>query len=147
MLKKSFLPLLGIFLVLLPLAAQGQEEVAGRFRHYRSTEMSTGLYEDYEVRPRGIVPHFAETGRPVSGISRVGEEENRAWNRFFLNDAHRGIPIYEYRRCVDCHAENANNRHTVRHGITCRQCHGGEPIASINNYSSRLNPKRKHAAV
>lgn len=145
--KKFLLPLVSVVLVLLPVGSYGQEELTGRFRHYRSTEMSTGLYEDYEVRPRGIQPHFVDPDRSVRGISRVGEDESRAWNRTFLNDAHVGIPIYEYRRCVDCHPENANNRHTIRHGITCRQCHGGEPIASVRHFFSRLNPTRKHTHV
>jgi hypothetical protein len=37
--------------------------------------------------------------------------------------------------------------HTVRANLTCRQCHGGEPIASINHYYSPLNPIRRHAYV
>lgn len=133
--------------LLLPYIAAGQEEAASRYYHYRSTEMATGIYEEYEVRPRGVQPTFEPRAQPGMGISRVGEGEFRAWNRLFLNDAHRGLSFYEYRRCVDCHAENALNRHTVRHGITCRQCHGGEPIASINHYFSRLNPIRQHTHV
>ncbi len=144
--KFFWLPLAAVIL-LLPGLAAGQEERASRFQHYRSTEMSTGIYEEYEVRPRGIQPLFEDRIQPGRGISRVGEEESRAWNRIFLSDAHRGLGFYEYRRCVDCHAENADNRHTVRHGITCRQCHGSEPIASINHYFSRLNPIRQHTHV
>ena len=37
--------------------------------------------------------------------------------------------------------------HTVRANLTCRQCHGGEPIASLEHYYSPLNPIRKHAFV
>jgi hypothetical protein len=37
--------------------------------------------------------------------------------------------------------------HTVRANLTCRQCHGGEPIATIEHYYSPLNPIRKHAFV
>lgn len=145
--KKPLQIMVSIVLIHLPVVSYGQVEVIERFRHYRSTEMSTGLYEDYEVRPRGIDPHFVDPDRSVRSISRIGEEETRAWNRIFLNDAHRGIPLYEYRRCVDCHPYNANNRHTIRHGITCRQCHGGEPMASVKHYFSRLNPMRKHTHV
>jgi hypothetical protein len=64
-----------------------------------------------------------------------------------LSDAHQDLPFYEQRRCVDCHPANANNRHTVRNGITCRQCHGEEPVASIQHYFSRLNPLRLHTHV
>jgi hypothetical protein len=31
--------------------------------------------------------------------------------------------------------------------LTCRQCHGAEPIASIDHYYSPLNPIRRHAYV
>jgi hypothetical protein len=37
--------------------------------------------------------------------------------------------------------------HTVRANLTCRQCHGGEPIASLAHYYSPMNPIRKHAYV
>jgi hypothetical protein len=150
MMKKQKLYLFAIMTIfLLPGSLRGQEEVASRYYHYRSTEMSTGLYEEYEVRPRGIHGLFENDRERQrgSGISRLDESDPRAWNRIFLNDAHRGIAFYEYRRCVDCHQRNAQNRHTVRYGITCRQCHGGEPIASINHYFSRLNPIRQHTHI
>jgi hypothetical protein len=35
----------------------------------------------------------------------------------------------------------------VRANLTCRQCHGGEPIASIDHYYSLMNPIRRHAYV
>ncbi len=108
---------------------------------------STGIYEEYEVRPMGIQGHFEQKTRFGTGISRIDTEDARAWNRMFLNDAHKDLAYYEQRRCVDCHSKNANNRHTVRYGITCRQCHGGEPIAGINHYFSRLNPIRQHTHV
>lgn len=143
----ALLPLLAM-LLLLPDTAFGQEEVASRYYRYRSTEMSTGVYEEYEVRPRGSVTRTSPSGVQGRGISRVGEDDDRAWNRIFLSDAHRGLAFYEQRRCVTCHVQEAtNNRHYVRHGITCRQCHGEEPIASVNHYFSRLNPIRVHTHV
>jgi hypothetical protein len=139
--------LLAAVILLLPGLAGGQEEAASRYYHYRTTEMSTGVYEEYEVRPRGT--HTQTDSRVGSGIgiSRIQEKDARAWNRYFLNDAHQDLPFYESRRCVECHSRNAVNRHTVRYGITCRQCHGGEPIASVNHYYSRLNPIRQHTHV
>jgi hypothetical protein len=142
-------PLLFPFLMLLlPEHGFGQEEMASRYYRYRSTEMSTGIYEEYEARPRNIQPRRESTDVQGRGIGRVFEEENRAQNRIFLNDAHRGLAFYERRRCVDCHIQEArNNRHYVRHGITCRQCHGGEPIASSSHFYSRLNVFRQHTHV
>jgi hypothetical protein len=47
-------PLLFILMLLLPEHGFGQEEMASRYYRYRSTEMSTGIYEEYEARPRNI---------------------------------------------------------------------------------------------
>ena len=35
----------------------------------------------------------------------------------------------------------------ARSGLTCRQCHGEEPIASIDHWYSPLNPRHRHAYV
>jgi hypothetical protein len=147
MVKKVTITLLLAMVFCLPGAALGQEEVATRYYHYRSTEMATGIYEQYEVRPRNQTGFFQAREGQGMGLSRIEDPENRAWNRLFLSDAHRDLSFYEQRRCVDCHPNNADNRHTVRNGITCRQCHGEEPIASINHYFSRLNPIRQHTHV
>ncbi|WP_459935568.1 hypothetical protein [Desulfonatronum parangueonense] len=145
--KKCFLPLF-ILMFFLPESSFGQEEMASRYYRYRSTEMSTGIYEEYEVRPRSMEGRIESPDIRGRGISRVFEEENRAVNRLFLGDAHQGLRFYEQRRCVSCHVEEAgNNRHFVRHNITCRQCHGQEPIASSRHFFSRLNPIRRHTHV
>jgi hypothetical protein len=64
-----------------------------------------------------------------------------------LADSHWGIKFYTRRRCEECHIQETHDIHTVRANLTCRQCHGGEPIASINHYYSPLNPIRRHAYV
>jgi hypothetical protein len=145
MCKRIVWPLL--IALALPGLAAAQQEVASPYRHYRSTEMATGLYEEYEVRPRNQAAYFKAGERQGMGLNRIETQDTRAWNRMFLSDSHRDLPFYEQRRCVDCHPDNARNRHTVRYGITCRQCHGEEPIASINHYFSRLNPIRQHTHV
>jgi hypothetical protein len=67
--------------------------------------------------------------------------------RTYLADSHWGVEFYERRRCEDCHVKEARQPHTSRGNLTCRQCHGGEPIAGINYYFSPLNPIRRHAYV
>jgi hypothetical protein len=57
---RSLLGILSLLLILMtPLAesawAQG-EEVASAIRRYREHEVSTGYYEEYEVKPRRMVP-------------------------------------------------------------------------------------------
>jgi hypothetical protein len=50
-------------------------------------------------------------------------------------------------RCDYCHKEQTKDIHTVRANLTCRQCHGGEPIASIEHAYSPMNPIRRHSYV
>lgn len=146
--KTTLPPLLVLLVLLLPAPTRGEEEMASRYYRYRSTEMSTGIYEEYEVKPRSVQGRVDSPNAQGRGINRIYEEENRALNRTFLNDSHRGLQFYEQRRCVGCHTQEArNNRHYVRHGITCRQCHGEEPIASSGHFFSRLNVIRKHTHV
>ena len=55
--------------------------------------------------------------------------------------------LYARKTCVDCHPENALNRHVIRGKKHCRQCHGPEPIAGIKHYYSSMNSNRRHAYV
>ncbi|MGE5311811.1 MAG: hypothetical protein ACM3MN_08720, partial [Nitrospirota bacterium] len=57
------------------------------------------------------------------------------------------IQFYWNLRCQICHLNETKDIHTTRANLTCRQCHGGEPIPSINYLYSPLNPIRKHAYV
>ncbi len=83
---------------------------------------------------RGLFP-YSPTGAEVRNRSR-------------LADSHAGIKFYDRRRCEECHVEEAKDPvHTVRANLTCRQCHGGDPIASIEHVYSPLNPIRRHAYV
>lgn len=132
--------------MLLPAVASAQEEAASALRRYKAYESSTGYYEEYEVKPRRQSPFVVSPGvkedlyaySPTAAIVR---------SRRHLADSHRGIQFYEYRRCEDCHLREARDIHTVRANLTCRQCHGGEPIASIDHYFSPMNPIRRHAYV
>jgi len=137
---------LALGLSLLPEIASSQEEVASSIRRYKDQEVSTGYYEEYEVKPRHELPLVG-----VPGVSRgifpyrPSRAEVRIRTR--LEDSHWGIKFYENRRCEECHVHETMDDHTVRANLTCRQCHGGEPIASIDHYYSPLNPIRRHAYV
>lgn len=147
--RKAAVTIVAFVLVglLLPVEiATGQEEVASAIRRYKEREASTGYYEEYEVRPsnrfpRGGIPgvkrRFSQYS-PTAAAVRV---------RTRLADSHRGIKFYYYYKCQDCHINETHDIHTVRANLTCRQCHGGEPIASIDHYYSPLNPIRRHAYV
>ena len=133
-------------LLLLPETASSQEEVASAIRRYKEYEASTGYYEEYEMRPRRERP-FVEVPGVRQGIFRYSPSAASVRVRTRLADSHWGIKFYENRRCEECHVEQTRDLHTDRANLTCRQCHGGEPIPSINHYFSPMNPIRKHAYV
>jgi hypothetical protein len=147
---RKFLGLMAVALALglslPPEIAFSQEEVASAIRRYKEREASTGYYEEYEVKPRRERPLVGVPGvsRGIFPYSPSGAEVRV---RTRLADSHWGIKFYENRRCEECHMNEAMDIHTVRANLTCRQCHGGEPIASIEHYYSPLNPIRRHAYV
>jgi hypothetical protein len=139
------LALLGV-LLLLPEPAIAQEEVASSIRRYKDREASTGYYEEYEVRPRRQRPFVSIPG-VQRGIFSYSPSAAQVRVRTRLADSHQGIKFYNRRRCEECHIQETKDIHTVRANLTCRQCHGGEPIASIDHYYSSMNPIRRHAYV
>ena len=146
---QATLGLLGV-LLLWPSAASAQEEVTSSIRRYKDKELSTGFYEEHEVKPRRVrpfvgVPEVQRRYSPVTPYRPRAAIEPSVRSR--LEDSHAGIQFYENRRCDECHVSEAKHSHTIRGNITCRQCHGGEPIAGINYYYSPMNPIRRHAYV
>ena len=148
---KNIARLSGVILLLILIAtpefayAQG-EEVASPLRRYKEYEASTGYYEEYEALPRRE-RSMVEIPGVRRGIFRYSPSAAKVRIRTRLADSHWGIKFYENRRCEQCHVEQTRDIHTVRANLTCRQCHGGEPIASINHYFSPMNPIRRHAYV
>ena len=132
--------------VLLPGPVSAQEEVASAIHRYKGYEASTGYYEAYEVLPRRQRP-FVEIPGVKRGLFSYSPTSAQVRIRTRLADSHWGIKFYDRRRCEDCHIQETKDIHTTRANLTCRQCHGGEPIASINHYFSPMNPIRKHAYV
>jgi len=130
----------------LPPPASAQEEVASAIRRYKDRETSTGYYEEYEVRPRRQRP-FVEIPGVQAGLFPYSPSAAQVRNRSRLADSHMGIAFYREKTCQTCHPEQAKDIHTVRANLTCRQCHGGEPIASIQYFNSPMNPIRKHAYI
>lgn len=134
-------------MALLPLSAWAQgEEVASAIRRYKDYNVSTGYYEEYEVKPRRMRPWVGVPG-VARGIFPYSPTGASVRIRTRLADSHQGIKFYKNLRCEDCHIEQTKDIHTVRANLTCRQCHGGEPIAGIQHYYSSMNPIRRHAYV
>ena len=127
-------------------SARAQEELASTLRHYKDQEVITGYYEQYEVMARRQNPRISSP----PGLKRTfsfSPTAARVRIRTRLADSHVGIKFYDVLRCEYCHVEQTKDIHSVRAIITCRQCHGGEPIASIGNVYSLLNPIRRYAYV
>lgn len=138
--------LAGGALLILPPPVSAQEDVTSAIRRYKQYEFSTGYYEEYEAKPRRQRPLVSVPG-VSQGLFPYSPSGAGVRNRSRLADSHQGIKFYDRRRCEECHVKETMDIHTVRANLTCRQCHGGEPIASIEHYYSPLNPIRKHAFV
>jgi hypothetical protein len=130
----------------LPALSPAQEEVASAIRRYKDREVSTGYYEEYEALPHRQRP-LVEIPGVTRGIFPYSPAAAQVRSRTHLADSHQGIKFYWNLRCQICHVNETTDIHTTRANLTCRQCHGGEPIASINYLYSPLNPIRKHAYV
>lgn len=141
-------PLIGlaVFVTAFPEPAWAQEEAVSYIRRYKKYEVSTGYYEVYEVKPRRMRPLIGVPG-VTRGIFPYSPASAAVLIRTRLADSHQGIKFYERRRCEVCHIKETKDIHTVRANLTCRQCHGGEPIASLDHYYSPFNPIRRHAYV
>jgi len=139
--------MMGLFMLLIfsPGPVSAQEEVTSKIYRYRE-RVATGYYEGYEVSPRRARA-ILETPGVKRGLAPFGRSAAAVRTRARLPDSHRGLNFYERSTCIECHAEQARNLHSVRAGITCRQCHGPEPIAAINHYYSPMNLIRRHAYV
>lgn len=135
-------------IVLLFLTDMGlaQEEVASAIRRYKEREFSTGYYEEYEVMPQRQYPLVSVPG-VTRGVFPYSPSAAGVRIRTRLADSHWGIKFYQNLRCKYCHIRETRDIHSTRAGLTCRQCHGGEPIAALQHYYSPFNPIRKHAYV
>lgn len=130
----------------LPALSPAQEEMASAIRRYKDREVSTGYYEEYEALPHRQRP-LVEIPGVTRGIFPYSPAAAQVRSRTHLADSHQGIKFYWNLRCQICHVNETTDIHTTRANLTCRQCHGGEPIPSINYLYSPLNPIRKHAYV
>jgi Cytochrome c3 len=146
--KRCALILTGLLLVFgfSSIPVLGQEEMASNIMRYKQYEVSTGYYEEYEAKPQRQ-RSFVEIPAVRQGVFPYSPSAAKVRNTSRLADSHQGIKFYTRRRCEECHAEQTKGIHTVRANLTCRQCHGGEPVASNNHYFSPMNPIRRHAYV
>jgi len=126
--------------------AWAQKEVTSKPYRYSERELSTRSYETYEVKPR-TYPVFVRGGIPQRDSITLSPIAEKVRRRKYLADSHWGLKFYKRLTCIKCHPQQARNLHKTRAKITCRQCHGPEPIAGISHYKSIMSPRRRHAMV
>jgi hypothetical protein len=123
------------------------EEMTSAFRRYGDSEVSTGYYEEYEAAPRRQQPFISVPGVREGLLPYSPKPNPQVQVRTRLYDSHLGVKFYERLRCAYCHPEQTKGMHVARANLTCRQCHGGEPIAGLQYIYSPMNPIRRHAYV
>jgi hypothetical protein len=126
--------------------AWAQKEVTSKPYRYSERELSARSYETYEAKPRAY-PVFVRGGIPQRQAITLSPIAEKVRRRKYLADSHWGLKFYERLTCIKCHPQEARNLHKTRAKITCRQCHGPEPIAGISHYKSIMSPRRRHAMV
>lgn len=126
--------------------AWAQKEVASKTYRYREREHSSRYYEIYETKPRPY-PVFVRGGIPRREAVTLSPVAEKVRRRQYLADSHWGLKFYQRLTCIKCHPRHARNLHKRRARITCRQCHGPEPIAGLKHYYSKMNPRRRHAFI
>lgn len=131
---------------LAPAAMAGARDVASDISRYRGYEMSTGYHEQREALDRRERALIAQ--EPGWAGKRTLTLRKSISARSWAADAHAGLAGYARRPCASCHPDHArSNAHVMRNGLSCRQCHGAEPIAGVLHYDSPVNLVRRHAYV
>ena len=134
------------FALVLPNPGWSQTEATSKIIRYREREVSSHYYETYEAKPRPY-PVFVRGGIPQREAITLSPIAEKVRRRKYLADSHWGLKFYERLTCISCHPRQARNLHKRRAKITCRQCHGPEPIAGLKHYYSKMNRRRRHAFI
>ena len=127
-------------------SAWAQKEVTSKPYRYSERELSNRSYETYEAKPRPY-PIFVRGGIPQRQSITLSPIAEKVRRRKYLADSHWRLRFYARLTCIKCHPQEARNLHKTRAKITCRQCHGPEPIAGISHYKSIMSPRLRHATV
>ena len=123
-----------------------QKEVTSEGYRYTLREKSKARYEQYEAKPRLYKPFVKQPRTHIDMITLAPTAEKVRFRKY-LADSHVGLRFYHRRTCVSCHPQQARSMHSVRARITCRQCHGDEPIPGNNHYNAPMNPRKRYAYV
>jgi hypothetical protein len=129
--------------VILPTLAPAQEEVASYIRRYKDREVSTGFYEQYEVKPRRMAP-LVEVPGVTRGMFPYSPTAAKVRTRTRLADSHWGIRFYQRRRCEDCHIRETRYYSPFnpirKHAYVCAKCHEGANASYASYLVHTPNP-------
>jgi hypothetical protein len=131
--------------VILPTLAPAQEEVASYIRRYKDREVSTGFYEQYEVKPRRMAP-LVEVPGVTRGMFPYSPTAAKVRTRTRLADSHWGIRFYQRRRCEDCHIRETRGHYYSpfnpirKHAYVCAKCHEGANASYASYLVHTPNP-------
>ncbi len=135
-----------ISFIIFTMPVWAQKEVTANVYRYQERQKRDRIYEKYEYKRRSHQP-FMKGGIPRTELITLAPTAEKVRFRKYLADSHRGLRFYQYRTCIRCHPRQARNLHRVRAKISCRQCHGEEPIAGNSHYNSSMHPRRRYALV
>jgi len=123
-----------------------QKEVTSEGYRYTRREKSAARYEQYEFKPRLYLP-YVQQRRTRTELITLAPTAEKVRFRKYLADSHVGLRFYVRRTCVSCHPQQARSLHAMRSKITCRQCHGNEPIPGNSHYAAPMHPRKRYAYV
>lgn len=126
--------------------AFAQKEVTSSSYRQQERERRSRIYEKYEYK-RSAHQLFVQRKTPRTESITLAPTAEKVRFRKYMADSHWGLRFYKYRTCIRCHPKQARNLHRVRAKITCRQCHGEEPIAGNSHYNSSMQPRRRYILV
>ena len=129
-----------------PALSFAQKEVTSSTYRKQERDRRSKIYEKHEYKRYTYKP-FVQTKAPGTALITLAPPAGKVLFRKYLADSHLGLRFYELRTCIRCHPKQARNLHRIRAKITCRQCHGEDPIAGNSHYNSLMHPRRRYVLV
>jgi len=123
-----------------------QKKATSSTYRQQEREKRSRIYEKYEYKRFTYKP-FVQGKTPRTELITLSPTSEKVRFRKYMADSHSGLRFYEFRTCIRCHPKQARNLHRIRAKITCRQCHGEEPIAGNSHYNSSMHPRRRYVLV
>ena len=129
-----------------PAPSFARKEVTSSTYRKQESDRRSKIYEKHEYKRHTYKP-FVQTKAPGTALITPAPTAEKVLFRKYMADSHWGLLFYKDRTCIRCHPKQARNLHRIRAKITCRQCHGEDPIAGNSHYNSLMHPRRRYVLV